>query len=193
MIRLANDEYFILETKGIDSQQNQTKREFLNEWVKAVNTHGGFGRWHWDVSFHPSDLNNLLLKVLISGTIKKEISTHFGDNLKLEKLSKSLVNSIIEKQSYSLNVSDFNGISEKCDCEIEEVFSIIGLLSNPDKQIIKQEFQFINDKETIKVSEVHNKFRKFWKDKSISHKEWLEWAEKIEVKWNVQLDSLNHE
>jgi type III restriction enzyme len=161
MIRLANDEYFILETKGIDSQQNQTKREFLNEWVKAVNTHGGFGRWHWDVSFHPSDLNNLLLKVLISGTIKKEISTHFGDNLKLEKLSKSLVNSIIEKQSYSLNVSDFNGISEKCDCEIEEVFSIIGLLSNPDKQIIKQEFQFINDKETIKVSEVHNKFRKF--------------------------------
>lgn len=56
MIRLINGEYLILETKGIDSQQNQTKREFLNEWVKAVNTHGGFGKWHWDVSFHPSDL-----------------------------------------------------------------------------------------------------------------------------------------
>lgn len=193
MIRLANDEYLILETKGIDSQQNQTKREFLNEWVKAVNTHGGFGRWHWDVSFHPSDLNNLLLKVLISGTIIKEISNHFGDNLKLDKLSKSIVNSIIEKQSYSLNLSDFNGISEKCDCEIEEIFSIIGLLSNPDKQIIKQEFQLSDDKETIKVSEVHNKFRKYWKEKSISEKEWLEWAEKIEIKWNVQLDSFNYE
>ena len=63
MIRLANGEYLILETKGVDSQQNQTKREFLNEWVKAVNTHGGFGKWHWDVSFHPSDMENILRKI----------------------------------------------------------------------------------------------------------------------------------
>lgn len=62
MIRLANGAYLILETKGVDNQENQTKREFLNEWVKAVNTHGGFGKWHWDVSFHPSDMENLLNK-----------------------------------------------------------------------------------------------------------------------------------
>jgi type III restriction enzyme len=62
MIRLANGEYLILETKGVDSQQNQTKREFLNEWVKAVNSHGGFGKWHWDVSFHPSDMEKILNK-----------------------------------------------------------------------------------------------------------------------------------
>ncbi len=62
MIRLANGEYLILETKGVDSQQNQTKREFLNEWVKAVNTHAGFGKWNWDVSFHPSDMEKILKK-----------------------------------------------------------------------------------------------------------------------------------
>ena len=62
MIRLTNGEYMILETKGVDSQQNKTKREFLNEWVKAVNSHGGFGKWHWDVSFHPSDMEKLLKK-----------------------------------------------------------------------------------------------------------------------------------
>jgi len=56
MIRLVNGDFLIIETKGVDNQQNQTKREFLNEWVNAVNTHGGFGRWHWEVSFHPSDL-----------------------------------------------------------------------------------------------------------------------------------------
>lgn len=60
MIRLTNGEYLILETKGIDSQQNQTKREFLDDWVNAVNTHGGFGKWHWDVSFHPSDMSDIL-------------------------------------------------------------------------------------------------------------------------------------
>jgi type III restriction enzyme len=62
MIRLINDEYLILETKGVDSQQHQTKREFLKEWVNAVNTHGGFGKWHWDVLSHPSDMKNFLNK-----------------------------------------------------------------------------------------------------------------------------------
>jgi len=60
---LSNDEYLILEVKGLDDQRNQTKREFLNDWVNAVNEHGGFGRWHWDVSFYPSDLENKIKNI----------------------------------------------------------------------------------------------------------------------------------
>ena len=33
--------------------QQQTKREFLGEWVRAVNGHGGFGKWSADVARHP--------------------------------------------------------------------------------------------------------------------------------------------
>lgn len=61
IIRLKNGHYLILETKGQDNQQNQVKREFLDEWVNAVNEHGGFGKWHWEVSFHPSDVVEKLL------------------------------------------------------------------------------------------------------------------------------------
>jgi type III restriction enzyme len=50
----------ILATKGIDNQQNETKRAFLNEWIKAVNSHGGFGKWHLVISFHTSDLDSIL-------------------------------------------------------------------------------------------------------------------------------------
>jgi len=60
IIRLKNDDYLILETKGQDNQQNKTKRAFLDEWVKAVNNQGGFGTWKWAVSFHPSDLEGIL-------------------------------------------------------------------------------------------------------------------------------------
>jgi type III restriction enzyme len=64
ILRLVNGDYMVLETKGVDSQQNQTKREYLNEWINAVNNHGGFGKWHWDVSFHPSDIEGLIKKCM---------------------------------------------------------------------------------------------------------------------------------
>lgn len=60
IIQLANGAYLVLETKGVDNQQDQVKREYLNEWVQAVNEHEGFGKWYWDVSFHPSDIEQKL-------------------------------------------------------------------------------------------------------------------------------------
>jgi type III restriction enzyme len=60
ILRLVNGDYIVLETKGVDNQQNQAKREYLDAWVNAVNNHGGFGKWYWDVSFHPSDIEGLI-------------------------------------------------------------------------------------------------------------------------------------
>ncbi len=65
IIRMASGDYMVLETKGIDSQQNKTKREYLSEWINAVNNHGGFGKWHCDVSFNPSDVEGLLKKCMV--------------------------------------------------------------------------------------------------------------------------------
>ncbi len=62
IIQLTNGAYLVLETKGQDNEQNRTKRSFLEEWVKAINNHGGFGEWNWDVSFHPSDIEDILKK-----------------------------------------------------------------------------------------------------------------------------------
>ena len=50
----------MLEVKGEDNQQNQTKRRFLDEWCLAVNEQGGFGTWSWDVSRHPADVKDVL-------------------------------------------------------------------------------------------------------------------------------------
>ncbi len=57
LIRLANGSHLILETKGQDSQKDRTKREFLDEWVRAVNAHSGFGKWRWALSTHPKDIS----------------------------------------------------------------------------------------------------------------------------------------
>lgn len=62
IIRLTNGTMLVLEIKGEDSEKNRTKRRFLDEWVRAVNSHGGFGHWEWDVSFDPSGLSDVLQK-----------------------------------------------------------------------------------------------------------------------------------
>ena len=58
LIRLASGDYMILEVKGKESEQDQTKRDYLDNWVRAVNEHGGFGKWRSDVSFEPSDIES---------------------------------------------------------------------------------------------------------------------------------------
>ncbi|MCA9466289.1 MAG: hypothetical protein KC643_12725, partial [Nitrospira sp.] len=60
LIRLKSGKILVLETKGQDNEQNQTKRRFLDEWVNAVNAHGGFGKWCWDVSKDPGDIKDVL-------------------------------------------------------------------------------------------------------------------------------------
>jgi type III restriction enzyme len=49
-----------LEVKGQDTQQDRTKREFLDEWVQAVNTHGGFGKWECEVSKNTADIVGII-------------------------------------------------------------------------------------------------------------------------------------
>ena len=48
------------QVKGQDTQDNWTKRQFLDERVRAINAHGGFGTWAWDVSLSQDHLPAVL-------------------------------------------------------------------------------------------------------------------------------------
>ncbi len=62
LVRLANGDMLVLETKGQDTEQDQVKRRYLDEWVQAVNAHGGFGHWRWAVARHPGEIRDVLLQ-----------------------------------------------------------------------------------------------------------------------------------
>ena len=62
LVRLTNGDYLVLETKGQDTEQDQVKRRYLDEWVQAVNAHGGFGHWRWAVAQHPGEIRDVLLQ-----------------------------------------------------------------------------------------------------------------------------------
>ena len=62
LVRLKGGDMLILETKGQDTEQDQVKRRYLNEWTQAVSAHGGFGRWRWAVAHEPGEIRDILIK-----------------------------------------------------------------------------------------------------------------------------------
>ncbi len=60
LIRLTSGTMLVLEVKGQNTAEAKAKRRFLDEWCRAVNEHGGFGRWASDVSYKPGDVHDIL-------------------------------------------------------------------------------------------------------------------------------------
>ncbi|MCX6649025.1 MAG: DEAD/DEAH box helicase family protein [Candidatus Bathyarchaeota archaeon] len=64
IIRLANGTHLIVEVKGQPTQQDRSKEIALQEWIQAVNTQGGFGKWLYAQSTHPKDIKDIIEKAL---------------------------------------------------------------------------------------------------------------------------------
>ncbi len=62
LIRLINGDMLVLETKGQETEQDIVKRRYLDEWITALNAHGGFGHWRGEVSFEPGEIRDILIE-----------------------------------------------------------------------------------------------------------------------------------
>ncbi len=63
LVRLGTGDMLVLETKGQDTEQDQVKRRYLDEWTQAVNAHGAFGRWRLAVAKNPGEIRDILIQV----------------------------------------------------------------------------------------------------------------------------------
>ena len=68
LIKLNNSVTLVLEIKGRDDEQNKTKRKYLKEWIDAVNEHGKYGSWAWDVAFHQTEVRAIIEKHVTADT-----------------------------------------------------------------------------------------------------------------------------
>ena len=60
LVRLDRDRTLVLEVKGDPMEIDYSKEKYLKEWIEAVNSHGGFGRWSCDMYKPGDDLNRIL-------------------------------------------------------------------------------------------------------------------------------------
>ena len=54
IVKLANDEYLILEVKGLKKSKDESKWDFMETWTKAVSQDKDNGKWHFAVSQDPA-------------------------------------------------------------------------------------------------------------------------------------------
>ena len=62
IVRFKSGKTLALETKGRQDGQSRAKRRALEQWVAAVNQHGGFGHWASAVSHNPADIKDVLAR-----------------------------------------------------------------------------------------------------------------------------------
>lgn len=68
LVRMNNADVLVLETKGQDTEQDQVKRRYLDEWTQAVNAHGAFGRWRSAVAENPGEIRDILMQSIETST-----------------------------------------------------------------------------------------------------------------------------
>lgn len=62
LIKLKNGKMLVLEVKGKKDECVEIKREYLQEWVKAVNDPGGYGEWCEDMPLSIKDIGSIIKK-----------------------------------------------------------------------------------------------------------------------------------
>jgi hypothetical protein len=107
IIKLNTGENLIIETKGQDNEQNKTKRAYLDEWCRAINQHGGFGKWSWAVSFDPNDLGLILQNSALS--FNGHIYADTDDLIKAEKLFETTIELF---ETFGFEISDEGKIKQ---------------------------------------------------------------------------------
>jgi hypothetical protein len=123
LIKLTTGENLIIETKGQDNEQNKTKRAYLDEWCRAINQHGGFGKWSWAVSFDPNDLDQIIQNSALSfsGHIFAD-TDDFGKSEKLFVATKELFETFGFEISEEGKIKQGSWFKENVVYKIKNVF-----------------------------------------------------------------------
>ncbi|WP_207494518.1 DEAD/DEAH box helicase family protein [Aridibaculum aurantiacum] len=111
------------------------------------------------------------------------VSDQFGVVNKWQAMNATLCKIVEEKNLSYLNLQDLQDVAEMSSGEIGDVFSLIGLLSAPEKEMLRIEFSLGN--KVLSEKTVYERLRQYWREKKVSKQEWDKWSKKVQVKWEI--------
>ena len=113
------------------------------------------------------------------------IANQFGKDEKWDEINSSLCKVIEKNNNLFFDLTDLEKVAKDSNNDFSDIFSLVGLLSNPDKNILKLEYLSIDSDTKLDASTLHKKLREYWKEKKISEEDWEEWSRNIQIKWKI--------
>lgn len=115
------------------------------------------------------------------------VRQHFGDEEKWQKVTSSLLELFRNKKYGPCSLADIEHLVKMFDLQMKDVFSVLELLSEPETGLLEMQFTITEGlkRRALPKHQVIKNLRAWWRDKSLSTREWEAWARGISVEWVV--------
>lgn len=150
----------------------------INVSVQTVEIVQGLPKLEFDID-NNNDISSWFAKT------SDYVESNFGKDEKWKIINSQLQKAIEKNDNAFFDLNDIESISRESNSDLRDIFSLIGLLSNGNENLIKLEFSSSEKGNEIEAPIIYQKLREYWKDKTISEKDWEEWARKVQVKWKT--------
>ena len=67
LIRLSGGDMLVLEVKGQQTDADESKQQYMREWIEAVNQHGRWGRWRFETAQQASAMPDIIANAVRAG------------------------------------------------------------------------------------------------------------------------------
>jgi hypothetical protein len=197
--------HLIVEIKGYRREDAKEKKSTMDTyWVPGVNNSGKYGHWAFaeftEVYQIESDFKakvesqfNAMIETALNvletpesailGSVNKYVQQQLGRDRNWVRLADAIVEKIESAKDHSFHLSDIESMSKSTRCTLDETLCVLALLSHQTMGFIKMEFRPESGQPEVPASEFLRMLRAWWKDKTISERDWEEWASKIQVRW----------
>lgn len=144
-----------------------------------------------DISYGKLELGSTISSNTIINA-EKIIQNQFGSELKWKSINRAIWNRLMDFET--LDLAHASKIAESNSIKIEDVLTLLSLLSNPAFNLLKQVYYLKNSKPHkiyISSDEVAQKMKNWQVSKAISDNEWKDWSTAIMIGWETgNVDSI---
>lgn len=181
LVRLASGDMLILETKGENTDQDKVKRSYLNQWVEAVNAHGGFGKWACAQTSSPGEILQVLAEARTASGVLQLVESRLGPGPWRDILA-SLWPGLARGDRIEFTLPDLLRIARASGATDQRAMALVHTLTQACPPVLEQVLVGTESGDAeIPQSELLRQLR--FRVMSSSDSEWSAWSRAIRVFW----------
>jgi type III restriction enzyme len=198
--------HLVVEIKGYRREDAREKKATMDAyWVPAVNHLGTLGRWAFaeltEVYRIESDFEARVkasFDRMIAAATRQwaYTSTHekvrahdyvvrqFGATGNAGNVALAIWDVIGAASDRAFHLSDIDRVAVQASCEAEDILPVLSALSRHSGPFLRMELQSDSDVDpVVSTEELFRRLTEWWRRRTISDREWQQWASRVRVKW----------